>query len=279
MLLAPLLLWLFAQPAIDAAKPASPALAGVVVDSAGKSLPGVDLWLSTGLPPSGDRPLIGGVMWGRSGRTPFVEYQAALAHAQTDSDGHFRLEIPDEIVRSQEPLPVAVWAHVPPGGLAAKHLPWAIPAPGEPIHLVVEKRAAAGFRIMGSDGTPEEGARVSAMALERALVPRQLADRLASVTRAGGTVVLPGFAPGDVRWVRVDSPRFGTQILRLPGPNTMPASEFRLEPAGRISGRIVASGGGPISGLRSPGCYLSPGIRPWRHARIRRGNDRCKRAI
>ncbi len=250
MLLAPLLLWLFAQPAIDAAKPASPALAGVVVDSAGKPLAGADVWLSSGLPPSGERPLIGGVMWSRSGRTPVVEYRAALAHAQTDSDGHFRLELPDEIVRSQEPLPVAVWAYVAPGGLAAKHLPWAIPAAGEPIRLVVENRAAAGFRIIGPDGAPADGARVSVMALERALVPLELADRLASVTRAGGTVLLPGFAPGEVRWVRVDSPRFGSQMLRLPGPDKVPASEFRLEPAGRISGRIVAAGDGPISGLR-----------------------------
>ena len=122
MLLAPLLLWLFAQPAIDAAKPASPALAGVVVDSAGKPLAGADVWLSSGLPPSGERPLIGGVMWSRSGRTPVVEYRAALAHAQTDSDGHFRLELPDEIVRSQEPLPVAVWAYVAPGGLDRKSI-------------------------------------------------------------------------------------------------------------------------------------------------------------
>ena len=226
------------------------ALRGVVVDSAGEPVAGVDVWLSSGLPPTGERPLVGGVMWMQNGRAPLGELHAALGHTRSDNDGLFQLELPAEIVRSQEPLPVALWAHRAPDRLAIKRLPWAIPAPAEPIRLVIEKPTDSGFRLNKPDGAPEAGARIVVRSLDRMVIPQELAEKVAAVTRSDGTVVLAAFARGAVRWVRVDSPSLGTQIIRTLGPDTTPASTFQLEPAGRVSGRVVAGSGGSVSGLK-----------------------------
>jgi hypothetical protein len=240
---------LFALAQVAQPSPHADPLRGLVVDASGKPLGGVDVWLSNGLPPSGERPLIGGVLWMGSGRASLGDSRGALAHTRTGNDGQFRLELLDEIVRSQEPLPVALWARVGGERIASRRLPWAIPAPGEPIRLVVEKPTASGFRLLGPDGAPEAGARVVVRALDRMVVPLELAEKVASVARADGTVALPEFAPGEVRWVRVDSSKLGTQIIRTLGPDTTLASAFRLEPVGCVVGQVVAEAGKPVSGL------------------------------
>jgi len=56
-----LVFFALAEPA--QALPASEPLAGVVVDAFGKPAAGVVVLLSSGLPPTGERPLIGGVLW------------------------------------------------------------------------------------------------------------------------------------------------------------------------------------------------------------------------
>ena len=63
MILAPLLCFLLFQPIAAPVPLHAEPLDGVVVDSAGKPIAGVDVWLSSGLRPSGERPLIGGVLW------------------------------------------------------------------------------------------------------------------------------------------------------------------------------------------------------------------------
>ena len=226
-----------------------PALRGVVVDSAGKPISGADVWLATGLSPTGEQPSIGGVLW-MAGRGPsLAELQSTLARTRTTEGGEFRLELPAEIVGSQEPLSVAVWAIAAPGRVAVKRLAWAIPAPEEPIRLVIEKPGHAGFRLLGPDGTPLAGARVVPAAFAHVALPRELAEKVAVVAGDDGEVVLPAFGPGELRWVHVQSPKLGTQIIRTLGPETTGASEFRLEPVGRVSGHVVAGTDGPVSGV------------------------------
>ncbi len=234
---------------VSAPSPHAEPLRGVVVDSEGKPLGGVDVWLSSGLPPTGERPSIGGILW-MTGRAPtLAELQTTLAHSQTNDGGEFGLELPAEVVTSQEPLPVAIWAHAVGGRVATKRLPSAIPAPPRPIRLVIEKPGATGFRLLGADGAALAGARVVASALAHTAIPRELGEKVASVSGGDGVVVLPAFAPGELRWIRVDSPKFGTQIIRTLGPNTTRETAFRLEPAGRVSGRVVVAGGQPVTGL------------------------------
>ena len=103
---------LFACVQVDVPAAHSQGLRGVVVDSGGKPLSGVDVWLGSGLPPQGERPSIGGMLWMAGGSASLAELQATLGHTKTKDDGEFRLELPAEIVQSQEPMAVAVWAHV-----------------------------------------------------------------------------------------------------------------------------------------------------------------------
>ena len=131
-----------------------------------------------------------------------------------------------------------------------KRLAWTIPVPEEPIRLVIETPGQAGFRLLGPDGAPLAGARVVPIALANAAVPRELAANVGSVAGADGAVVLQAFAPGELRWARVDSAKHGTQIIRTLGSDTTRTTEIRLEPVGRVSGRIVTDAGQPVSGLR-----------------------------
>ena len=61
-------------------------LVGVVVDSDGKPVADVDVWLSSGLPPSGERPLIGGVLW-RAERAGAARRAASRPRSHADRPG------------------------------------------------------------------------------------------------------------------------------------------------------------------------------------------------
>ncbi|MFI5457341.1 MAG: carboxypeptidase regulatory-like domain-containing protein [Isosphaerales bacterium] len=244
------LVFFFALAGPVQAVPASDSLAGMVVDADGKPAARVDVLLSSGLPPTGERPLIGGVLWMTSAAASPVVHNAVLGRTRTDQRGHFQIELPAEIVRSQEPLPVALWAYREGTRVASRRLPWATPAPAEPIRLVIEKAAASSFRLLGPDGAPDAGARVEVSALDRLIVPDELAGKVASVAGPDGNVMMPAFATGEVRWVRVVSSKFGTQLIRTLGPDTAQASACKLEPIGRVAGRVVAGADKPVAGLR-----------------------------
>ena len=237
-----------AQP--SQALPAAEPLAGVVVDASGKPVAGVDVLLSSGMPPSGERSLIGRMIWlPKPGASTGAE-KPVLGRSRTDSDGQFRIELPARIVQSQEPLPVALWAYRAGGRVGWRRLAWATPAPAEPIRLVVEQAGAWSFRLLRPDGVADAGARVEVSAVDRLVVPDELARKVASVAGADGTVTIAGFAAGEVRWIRVLSPKFGTQIFRGLGPDTLDRTALRLEPVGSVSGRVAGDVEKPVSGLR-----------------------------
>ncbi len=179
-----------AQPA--GAERAAEPLVGVVVDPHGQALPGVDVWLSSGLPPSQDRPVIGGALWRSDQPSLLRELQAVLAHVQTDREGRFRIDLPPQVIQSQEPLPLALWAYQPGAYVAARRLPWAIPAPAESIKLVVQKGAGSTFRVLGPDKAAEPDARVLPVESEGLIVPDALAEKVASKSGGDGSVAAPG---------------------------------------------------------------------------------------
>ncbi len=230
------------------AERAAEPLVGVVVDHRGQALAAVDVWLSSGLPTSHDRPVIGGALW-FSDRPQVRELQAVLAHVQTDREGRFRIDLPPQVIQSQEPLPLALWAHQPGGYVAARRLSWAIPAPAESIKLVVQKDAGSTFRVLGPDEAPEPNARVLPVETEGLIIPDALAEKFASTTGGDGSVVLPAFPPGAIRRLRVDSRRFGKQLVRVRTAETTSATVLALVPVGRVSVHILAEAGKPVSGL------------------------------
>ena len=247
------------------------------MDSLGKPLAGADVWLSSGLAPGGEQPMIGGVLWMQSGRGSFPRNAKRRSlMTRTDKDGQFRLELPDEIVRNQEPLPVGLWAFVAGERIAWRRLAWAIPAPSEPVRLVVAKASAASFRVLGPDGAADAGARVLPCALEPMVVPIELAEKIAAVAGADGVADLPAFASGELRFFRVESSKYGSQIVHTSAPN---ATAVQLEPVGRLKGRVIAEAGKPVVGLRIRAETLPDAIRSRWHSRASRTGDRCRRAV
>jgi Carboxypeptidase regulatory-like domain len=246
-----LVLLAMAQPGPTPAPGASRLLTGTVVDSEGKAVAGIEVLLSSGLPPSGERPLIGWSVLGMSNTLdPVAEPRSVLGRCRTDDGGRFRIDLPAEIVRSQEPLPVALWAYRAGGRVASQRLPWASPAPAEPVRLVLGTAAASRFRILGPDGTPDAGARVVVTALDRLVVPEDFAGLVGARAGPDGVAVVSAFAPGEIGRVRVESPRSGTQTVRVDGQDAAGPKTITLAAAGRVSGRVLTRDSKPVSGLK-----------------------------
>ncbi len=239
-----------AQPAPAGALPLGERLTGTIVDHDGRPVAGVEVVLSSGLPPSGERPSIGGVLWMRHSPAMVAERHPVLARGQSDDAGHFRIQLPAEVLRSQEPTPVALWAYRAGSRVARRRLPWATPAPEEPIRLVLEKASASGLQVLGDDGSPEAGARVWLSGIDRLAVPDELAARIVAETGRDGSAAVTAFAPGDIRGVRVESTKFGMQTVTRFGRQAAETRSVRLEPVGRVSGRVVTDSDKPVSGLR-----------------------------
>ncbi len=276
MPLVALVVFVLAQPADShpSAVLAAAPITGVVVDADGKPVSGVDVMLSSGLPPSGERTFRGWALWRAGSQSPVMAPRPVLARARSDADGHFRIDVPVEMVRSQEPLPVALWANGAGVPVASQRLPWATPGPEEPIRLALEKPVAARFRVVGPDGTPDAGAFVVVTAVDRLVVPEELLVRAAAESGADGTAVIAGFTPGDIRAVRVESRRLGAQAIRELRPEAADAMTLRLAPAGRVSGRLVGEAGAPDLWPEDPRDHLSGRIRLRLAGRTGRGHLR-----
>ncbi len=226
--------------------PSSDPLVGTVEDTAGKPIAGVDVYLSSGTSRYGERPLIG--RFAVIPNAPGSERRPLLGHCRSDDGGRFRIDLPAVVVQSQEPLPVALWACREGGRVAGRRLPWATPAPTDPVRLVLGAPVASGFHILGPDGTPDAGARLAVTALRRLVVPEEIAGRFGAKAGREGGAAVSGFTPEEIRAVRVDSPRFGTQTVRLAGLEGTEPKTIMLEPAGRVSGCVLADEK-PVSGL------------------------------
>ncbi len=147
-------------------------------------------------------------------------------------------------------MPVALWAYRAGSRVAWRRLAWATPAPAEPIRLVIEKASAWELQVLGDDGSPEAGARIWLSAIGRLAVPEELAARVVAETGRDGTAVITAFAPGDIRGARVESTKFGAQAVATNlGRQAAETRTVRLEPVGRVSGRVVADSDKPVSGL------------------------------
>src|SRR5947209_980441 len=111
MSLVPLILLALAQAA--PASPTAEPLVGTVADADGTPLADAEVVLASGSSPRGDRPLIGMDLWVADRRAAAIMRNSVLARVLTDAGGHFRIDVPVEILRAQEPTPIALWADRP----------------------------------------------------------------------------------------------------------------------------------------------------------------------
>ena len=86
-------------------------------------------------------------------------------------------------------------------------------------------------------------------ALDRLTVPAELADQHSAESGPDGVAVIVAFAAEDVRAVRVESPRFGTQTIQVAEPAAAGPTTVALEPGGHIIGRVVTDIDKPVPGL------------------------------
>jgi hypothetical protein len=222
-------------------------LVGTVEDADGKPVAGIEVLLTCGSPPSGERTLIGMDRWMSIAR-PAPEPRPVLGRCRTDQGGRFRLDVPAEVVRSQEPLPVALWAYRDGNRAASLRLRWAIPAPAAPIRLVLGPPSSVALHILGPDGEPDLGARVVVTALDRLAVPAEVADRAAVEADRRGAAVVSAFGPGEIRRVRVESKQFGSQEIFI--SDSEASRTIRLEPVGHVNGRVRTVDDKPVVGLK-----------------------------
>jgi hypothetical protein len=224
-------------------------LVGTVVDAEGRPIGGVEVWLASGAEPDMVRTRTGLELWSTVARPPVGHEVPVLGRCRSGAEGRFRIDVPAEVARSQEPVPVALWAHRPGTRAAWRRLDWVVPGLEEAVRLVLGAAAGTTVRVLGPDGRPVDHARLAVVALAHLPVPTELAGRLAARTDRDGKAVIPGFAAGEIAAVRVESPRFGTQRGSPSRPDAGGTRTLTLEPAGRVAGRLVGDDGRPVTGL------------------------------
>ena len=218
--------------------PAGPAtLSGQLVDAAGRPAIGVEVLLSGMGPIGGGRPV--------------------LARARSDREGRFRIDVPAATDPRRARLMIALWAYTPKDGLTGQAFsPSAFPAPGS-VQLKLGGPVHTAVRVVGPDGKPVAGARVTPASVHVAggvrprstfSPPDSLADALAATTDAEGKGTINGCRAEDVEAASIEAPGFGIQMSQLAG-GADSAQVITLKPAGRLTGRVQVSDPSAARGL------------------------------
>jgi protocatechuate 3,4-dioxygenase beta subunit len=217
------------------ALPVPPALpvtvSGTVTGANGRPVPAANLVLAETILPLGAWPEV-------------------FDRGRSDEAGRFRLPLPSEPAeRYGARKLLALWAHRPGLRVACRTVPRDWPADGEPLRLVIGSPQQLTVRVLGPDGTPVEGARITAARVLDRPVPAVLADAVASPTDRDGRAVLTAFAPDELDVVSISASAFGTQRLTLPRPDAAGLRTLRLAAAGRLEGRVTADDPRAVRGL------------------------------
>jgi hypothetical protein len=163
-------------------------LSGLVVDASGKSIGGVDLWLARAARPEDDPRSGMELFWRGRAFTDDHEATSAFAHATTDAEGRFRLEIPTEIAARPAPVSLVVWAVSPGSRIYSRRLP-RVPRPDDPpIRLTFGPATRTELTIFGPDGQALAGAKVVPSRIQEMPIP----DAMPASTS-------PSFLPGTAR--------------------------------------------------------------------------------
>ena len=207
-------------------------LSGAVVDADGHPAAGVSVWL-------GDTQA--------SQKGP-----ETLATAETDDEGRFRLDWPDDLAGRGGPWSPTLWAHRPGFRLARLEFKGGPPKADEPVRLTLGPPASIPVRVLQTDGSPAVGARVRPAQMNQSNFnaprpPDQLLDRLTAMTDAEGGATLDGLDPGEVHSLDVTMGDELVQCLVLsPGSHTV-----TLRPLGRLSVRLASDDPkAPLKGWR-----------------------------
>ncbi len=197
---------------------------GHVVDQDGAAVAGADVWLP--------------IHFNDPKRT---------AHAQTDSEGRFELQVPESWI---DPIKSKnlwdAWAHAKDHSIGATSAQQALfsKMSGHTLRITLGKKTDTSFVVLAPDEKPLPGATVRPVHFRTptgfSIVPEVLASRISAKTDMAGRAKLPAMPREGFYRVEVKSDQFGTQHLRLDYKATAAAERrINLRPVGRIEGRIV----------------------------------------
>lgn len=207
------------------------AVAGLVVDEAGRPVPGAEI---EAFPT--EAPLPEGEVSGWS---------------RTDSLGRFRLDG----LRPKERLTARVLASG--FALLESPMPPLAPEPATPVRLALQRGRTVVGTIVDAAGSPIQGAEVLAYPLDPAAQPESLlrakAREMRGATGRDGTFSLPAVGAGQIdlalraagagpKWLRgVDVP---------PGQTPLDLGRIVLGPESPLRGSVIDEAGSPVSGAK-----------------------------
>lgn len=217
-----------AQPAAvaePAKESADPQIAGQVVDSAGKPIAGARLWL----------PIA-------------YNSEPSTLDAVADAAGRFSFVVPQEKIDADRTyLMGTAWCYAPEYQIGSVNLSrqlrhgWQ-----QPVQITLEPLTDTAFVVETLTGDPIPGVRVDPLnyKAERGydLVPKPMQQLLGKVTDDAGRVMLPQFGRGYLSHLKLTSPEYGEQQLRVINREDVAAERhITLMPTGRVAGKLMTN--------------------------------------
>ncbi|MGQ0633358.1 MAG: M56 family metallopeptidase [Planctomycetaceae bacterium] len=219
-----------------AGKQAAWVISGRVVDENGKGIAGAGLCSDV-----------------RSSVNPAQE---RVVDATSDSQGRFRLEAP--LHWKTAPYRTSlVWALGEGTSLTVVRAEVGSGRNGNNPELLIrlEPSTDTSFHVVDPDGVPIVGASVEPWTFHAPngiseVVPGPLRDRLRGTTNEAGAIRMPAMRRNVFDSVRVTTKAFGTQELRLDGPESIEADRtIALRSTGTIEGRVIADSPTELRGV------------------------------
>ncbi len=206
-------------------------IVGLVEDSTGKPKPGASVWLGDTFRNESGIELLG----------------ATIA----DPEGKFRLDRDEKVTGRGGFWSPTLWVYSPGQRVGFIEFKRKVPAPDEPVRLVVEPTSGTPVRVLMPDGKPASGARIRlTQAHFRApRPPSSLFDRLAVTTDLEGRATLDGVRPEDVAALDVTVAGYVTQRHAMTQPSPDP-KVVAIRPVGRLVIRVVADDPNAVQGWR-----------------------------
>ena len=210
-------------------------IAGEVVDSKGKPVPGAEVAFSVGMTRDGAVPV--------------------MRRTETDHAGRFHFpRLANESLEGSD-APGTIWVDKPGLGLGVMDL--LRDDRRDQVHrIVLEPEAPRRLTIQDATGRPVAGLRVSPRVLQRdrtrfegILVPDDWFDRMSAVTDSMGRADLPGLTRvDDLRSIRVTLPDRTSLPLMIPYAKSKEAVTLVVGQPGRVTGQVRDARGRPITG-------------------------------
>lgn len=195
-------------------------LSGVVVDAQGQPAAGAWVWLAdTHAENKGPE---------------------TLAKTETDDQGRFRLDRPDDLKGRGTSWSPTLWAYKPGAHVALLEFKQGLPGADEPVRLELGPPASFSVRVLAADGSPSVETRVrpswiNAATFRAPRPPKELFEHLTVTTDADGVAKLDGFDATELYALNITAKGELVQTL----PYTAETKTVALRPLGRLAVRIV----------------------------------------